>query len=55
MKVPKVKGHATNEMVAEGKVREEDKEGNDISDKAADKGAEETDIIAVAVGFVYAR
>ena len=36
-------------------MREEDKEGNDKSDKAADKGAEETNIIAAAVGFVYAK
>ena len=55
VKITKVKGHATDEMVAEGKVREEDKEGNDKADKAADKGAEETDNIAAAIGFVYAR
>ena len=55
MKVTKVKGHATNEIVAEGTVRRQDKEGNDISDTAADRGAEATDIIAAAVGFVFAR
>ena len=55
VKVTKVKGHATSEMVAEGKVKGEDKEGNDISDLAANKGAEETEVIAAAVGFVYAR
>ena len=48
-------GHATNEMVEEGKVRKIDKDGNDVSDIAADKGAEATDVIAAAVGFVYAR
>ena len=42
-------------MVEEGKVRKEDKEGNDISDTAADRGAESTDVIAAAVGFVYGR
>ena len=55
VKVTKVKGHATNEMVAEGTVRKQDKEGNDISDTAADRGAEATDVIAAAVGFVFAR
>ena len=55
VKVTKVKGHATSEMVEEGKVTKQDKEGNDISDTAAEWGAEATDIIAAAVGFVYAR
>ena len=35
----KVKGHATNEMVAEGSVQKDDKEGNDMADDAANKGA----------------
>ena len=39
MKASKVKGHATEEMVEQGKVRRKDKEGNDISDEGADKGA----------------
>ena len=55
VKVTKVKGHATSEMVVEGLVKEKDKEGNDMSDLAANKGAEETEVIAAAVGFVYAR
>ena len=38
VKVSKVKGHATDVMVAEGKVRREDKEGNDAADIAADFG-----------------
>ena len=38
VKVSKVKGHATDRMVAEGKVRREDKEGNDAADVAADFG-----------------
>ena len=38
VKVSKVKGHATDRMVAEGKVRGEDKEGNDAADIAADFG-----------------
>ena len=38
VKVSKVKGHATDRMVAEGKVRREDKEGNDAADVAADIG-----------------
>ena len=42
-------------MVEEGKVERKDKAGNDTSDKAADKGAEETNSIAAAVGYVYAK
>ena len=36
VRVSKVKGHATEAMVAEGKVRKEDKDGNDAADIAAD-------------------
>ena len=39
VKITKVKGHATQEMVDEGNVRAEDKEGNDKADEAADMGA----------------
>ena len=39
MWVTTVKGHATQEMVAEGKVEEEEKKGNDESDKAAGMGS----------------
>ena len=38
VKVSKVKGHATDAMVAQGKVGREDKEGNDAADIAADFG-----------------
>ena len=38
VKISKVKGHATDAMVAEGKVRREDKDGNDAADIAADFG-----------------
>ena len=38
VKVTKVKGHATEQQVEEGKVRTEDKEGNDNADQAADQG-----------------
>ena len=38
IRITKVKGHATEEMVRSGKVREEDKEGNDKADRAADLG-----------------
>ena len=38
MKVCKVKGHATREEVESGKVEEDDKAGNDISDKLATEG-----------------
>ena len=38
VKVSKVKGHATDALVAEGRVLKEDKEGNDAADIAADFG-----------------
>ena len=38
----KVKGHATEQDVAEGTVTAKDREGNDKSDELADKGVEET-------------
>ena len=37
--ITKVKGHATEDMVREGAVREEDRHGNEQSDQAADWGA----------------
>ena len=37
----KVKGHATEDDVRKGIATKEDREGNDISDKLADKGVEE--------------
>ena len=36
--VSKVKGHATDDMVAQGRVKPEEKEGNDMADKVADEG-----------------
>ena len=36
--VPKVKGHADDDMVAVGRVRVEDRVGNDFADRAADFG-----------------
>ena len=45
----KVKGHATKKMVEEGKVEAKDKEGNDKSDYAANKGTNA--IIAGARGL----
>ena len=38
-KVTKVKGHATEEMVQQGKVKAEEKKGNDHADEAVDAGA----------------
>ena len=38
VRVSKVKGHATDAMIVDGKVRREDKEGNDAADIAADFG-----------------
>ena len=37
----KVKGHATEQDVIDGKSTEKDRDGNDKSDKLADKGVEE--------------
>ena len=37
----KVKGHETSKMVSEGKVRAEDKAGNDKADQAASKGSKD--------------
>ena len=39
-KLRKVKGHATAKDIELGRSTAEDKEGNDISDKLADKGVE---------------
>ena len=36
----KVKGHATEEDIANGKSNPKDKKGNDLSDEIADKGVE---------------
>ena len=43
VKLRKVKGHATDEMVDEGKVEGHEKLGNDKADISADKGATEED------------
>ena len=37
--ITKAKGHATGNMVQLGKVKEEEKKGNDRADEAADEGA----------------
>lgn len=39
VKITKVKGHATKEIVEEGKVKVVEKEGNDKADEAAEEGA----------------
>ena len=39
VKVQKTKGHAADDMVAAGQVRDQDKRGNDKADHAAGKGA----------------
>jgi len=39
VRITKVKGHATKEMVEEGRVKAIDKEGNDKADEAAEMGA----------------
>ncbi len=51
----KVKGHATEEMVAQGRVKPEEKEGNDMADKIADQGiaAHGKAVVRVARRFTY--
>ena len=41
VKISKVKGHATEDMVNQGKVKREHKEGNDAADEAADIGVDQ--------------
>ena len=41
IRLTKMKGHATDQMVQEGKVKQEHKDGNDGSDEAADIGVEQ--------------
>ena len=38
-RISKAKGHATQEMVDEGKVQKEEKKGNDQADTGAERGA----------------
>ncbi len=38
IRISKVTGHATETMIAEGKVRAKDKRGNDEADEAAERG-----------------
>ena len=42
VRISKVKGHADDDMVLHGRVREVDRLGNDAADEAADFGAWES-------------
>ena len=53
--ISKVKGHATDEMVKEGQVRLSDKKGNDNADRAADRGATESQAKVHRHGAMYSR
>ena len=54
--VTKVKGHAKQEDVEDGTVREEDKAGNDKADEAADRGSRrEQERLAAAAGLYSKR
>ena len=55
MCITKVKGHATAEMVQEGKVDEADKAGNEGADAAADLGAMESQMQTYKFGDMYCR
>ena len=54
MMLTKVKGHATEEHVAEGKVRPEDKEANDGSDEAVGKRSTDEQKALAEISKVYA-
>ena len=56
IKVTKVKGHTTEEQVEDGKVKREDKEGNDEADRAANRGVEEhTEGLEEFARWIYRR
>ena len=54
-KITKVKGHATEEMVQQGKVKAEEKRGNDHVDEAADAGATKSQGRLKIFGELYSR
>ena len=55
VKLIKVRGHATEQQVVEGFVREDDKQGNDNADEAAERGSsKEQEHLAVVAGL-YSR
>ena len=53
--LPKVKGHAADEQVQEGKVPEEQNIGNDFSDEVAGIGFKDEQEKRVAVAALYSR
>ena len=50
-----VKGHATDDMVKQGQVNQEGKEGNEEADDSADRGAKDLQPGLAAVAGCYAR
>ena len=54
VKLTKKKGHATEEMVEDDRVRREDKEGNDEADQAAENGVTEEQGELNHLGWKYA-
>ena len=55
IRLTKVKGHATSQMVEDGKVKPEDKNGNDEADDSADRGAEKLQPGLAGIAGYYAR
>ena len=53
MKLIKVKGHATQDMVEQGKVKAEDKEGNDKADEQANQAVKLYSTEAIKTGAAY--
>ena len=51
--VSKAKGHATEEAVATGAVRQEDKDGNDTADLGAEKGSGETQKLLMELAGLF--
>ena len=55
IQISKVKGHATDQQVAEGKVRRTDKIGNDKADEAADEGVEQFTMPTLRLSKLYVK
>ena len=55
VKAQKVKGHASDEMVVEGRVRAQDKRGNDKADQVAGRGAKQEQSSLHALTGMYAK
>ena len=55
VKLSKVKGHPTQQMVGEGSVKRDDWVGNQYADEAADEGARDVDETLSGLASLYNR